>query len=264
MLGRATRLCPDLFGEYGDLPREGSSEKVYHSTPYPADKTILFHNESSHLHQWPTRQFFHCVIPSREGGETPIVDCREMIRRLNPEIVRRFREKKLMYVRNFVQGVDVGWQDFFRTEDQGEVEAYCRKAGIEFQWKGENDLMTRRISPGVCRHPQTGEWTFFNQVQLHHDSCLDAEVRRSMEALFRTEDLPRNVCYGDGTPIEESVMEAIGRAYWEAAVALPWEAGDIMVLDNMLVAHARNPFVGPRKIVVAMGRMITAEQAETV
>jgi hypothetical protein len=30
------------------------------------------------------------------------------------------------------------------------------------------------------------------------------------------------------------------------------------MLDNMLVAHSRNPFVGPRKIVVAMGEMFSA------
>jgi hypothetical protein len=28
------------------------------------------------------------------------------------------------------------------------------------------------------------------------------------------------------------------------------------MLDNMLAAHSRNPFVGPRKIVVTMGEMI--------
>ncbi len=29
----------------------------------------------------------------------------------------------------------------------------------------------------------------------------------------------------------------------------------MILLDNMLVAHARDPFEGPRKIVVAMGDM---------
>jgi hypothetical protein len=29
----------------------------------------------------------------------------------------------------------------------------------------------------------------------------------------------------------------------------------VILLDNMLVAHARDPYEGPRKIVVAMGDM---------
>ena len=41
----------ELFDEYGDLPRDTPGAKVYHSTPYPADKSILFHNESSHTHR---------------------------------------------------------------------------------------------------------------------------------------------------------------------------------------------------------------------
>src|SRR5262249_40528477 len=48
----ASGIVPDLFAEYGDLPPEGASERIYHSTPYPADKTILFHSESSHLPKW--------------------------------------------------------------------------------------------------------------------------------------------------------------------------------------------------------------------
>ena len=51
----AQAICPNLFGDYGDLPRSEISNKVYGSTPYPADKAILFHNESSHLNCYPQK-----------------------------------------------------------------------------------------------------------------------------------------------------------------------------------------------------------------
>ncbi len=35
-------------------------------------------------------------------------------------------------------------------------------------------------------------------------------------------------------------------------VAPPWQEGDILLIDNMLAAHARSPFTGPRKVLVAM------------
>jgi hypothetical protein len=38
------------------------------------------------------------------------------------------------------------------------------------------------------------------------------------------------------------------------------EEGDLVCLDNMLVAHARDSYVPPRKIVVALGDMIHSEQ----
>lgn len=252
--GFARAVCEDLFGEYGDLPSTEGGVKVYQSTPYPADKTILFHNESSHMHCWPLKQMFFCVQPSERGGETPIVDCREMLRALPAEVVRQFAEKKLLYVRNFIPGLDVKWQDFFRTSDRAAVEAYCRNAGIDFTWT-EEGLRTRQGAVAVACHPLTGEEVFFNQVQLHHVSCLDPELREALGALLVEEDFPRNVLYGDGSPIEDRVMDEVSRAYWSTAVSFPWSRGDILMLDNMLVAHARNPYVGARRIVVAMGEM---------
>ncbi|MEG4248120.1 amino acid adenylation domain-containing protein [Microcoleus sp. Pol10D4] len=252
----ALSICSELFEEYGDLPREGVSGKVYGSTPYPADKAILFHSESSHLHRWPMKIWFFCVQPAQQGGETPIVDCRKVYQLLDPKLREKFAQKQIMYVRNYTDGLDVSWKDFFQTEDKSVVEEYCRQAGMEFEWKAGNNLRTRKIRPAIAKHPKTKEMVFFNQLPLHHISCLDAATRASLLSVFGEENLPRNVYYGDGTPIEDSVMAEIQAVYAQAAVSFPWQAGDILMLDNMLAAHSRNPFIGSRKIVVAMGEMI--------
>ncbi len=252
----AGTFCPDLFGDYGDLPREALGEKVYESTPYPADKTILFHNESSHLHRWPEKQFFFCVIPARERGETPIVDCRDLFRRLDSPVARQFEERKLMYVRNFVEGLDMPWQKFFRTSDRRAVEVSCSAAGMEAEWTDDNGLRLRQIAPAVIRHPRTGEKCFFNQIQLHHVSQLDPELRESLLEIYGEQGLPRNVFYGDGSPIPDALVAELQDLYWQASVAFPWQKGDVLMVDNMMIAHARNPFVGPRKIVVAMGELV--------
>ena len=252
----ALGICPQLFGEYGDLPREGMGGKVYGSTPYPADQTIFFHNESSHLHRWPMKIWFFCVQPAQSGGETPIVDCRKVYQLLDPKLREKFAQKQLMYVRNYTDGLDVSWQEFFKTAHKTEVEQYCRQAGIEFEWKDGNKLRTCKRRPAIAKHPKTGEMVFFNQLPLHHISCLDTAVRNSLLSVFGEGNLPRNVYYGDGTAIEDSVMAEIQAVYQQATVSFPWQAGDILMLDNMLAAHSRNPFVGPRKIVVAMGEMI--------
>jgi hypothetical protein len=80
-------------------------------------------------------------------------------------------------------------------------------------------------------------------------------LRESLLALFDERSLPRNVYYGDGSPIEDAVVDEINRVYWRNAIGFTWRAGDILMLDNMLIAHARNPYSGPRKIVVAMAEM---------
>ncbi|MBE7384649.1 MAG: amino acid adenylation domain-containing protein [Leptolyngbya sp. SIO1E4] len=260
----ANAICPNLFGNYGDLPREGVSENVYGSTPYPADQAILFHNESSHLHQWPLKIWFFCVKPAQNGGETPIVDCRKVYQKLAPKLRERFEQKQLRYARNYIEGLDVSWQDFFHTSDKEAVETYCRQSGIDCEWLSDSHLRTYKLRPAISCHPKTEELVFFNQVQLHHISCLESAVRTSLLSALEEDNLPRNVYYGDGSPIEDSVMAEIGAVYEQTKISFPWEQGDILMLDNMLVAHGRNPYVGSRKIVVAMGEIIDSKRIEGV
>ncbi|MDR4461474.1 MAG: amino acid adenylation domain-containing protein [Nitrospirales bacterium] len=260
----AQAVCPELFGEYGDLPREKSGRHVYGSTPYPPDKAILFHNESSHMHRWPQKQFFFCLQAAPEGGETPIVDGRIIYQGLRPELRERLQSKQLMYVRNFTPGVDVSWQDFFRTPDRSVVEEMCAHNGMECLWMESDSLRTRQVCPAVVQHPKTGEWVFFNQIQLHHVSCLEPAVRESLLSMLGMESIPRNVYYGDGAPIDDATVSEIGELYERTAVRFRWQEGDLLMLDNMLVAHARDPFTGPRKIVVAMGDMISQAAFQSV
>ncbi len=254
----ASAICPDLFGDYGDLPREGESRRIYKSTPYPNDLPILFHNESSHLPRWPLKQFFFSVVVADQGGETPILDCRRVVELLDPALLARFEEKGLMYVRNFVPGVDVSWQDFFRTEDRTVVERICAESGMTSEWTEAGNLRVKNVAQAVTHHPVTGVKVFFNQVQLHHIHCVPESVRSALTSILAEEDLPRHVYFGDGTSITSEEMDHLGQVFDSAAIRFPWQAGDLLMLDNMLVSHARDPFVGERKIVVAMAEMFGA------
>ncbi|MEH2382484.1 MAG: condensation domain-containing protein [Nostoc sp.] len=251
----AQAICPNLFGDYGDLPRAGEGGKVYGSTPYPADTAILFHNESSHLDRFPLKIWFFCIQPAQQGGETPIVDCRKAYKIINPKLRERLAEKQLMYVRNYTDALDVSWQDFFQSNDKLVVENYCKQAKIDFEWYDNKNLVTRQVRPAIAVHPQTGDKVLFNQIQLHHIAYLDTEVQESLLSLFGEQKLPRNVYYGDGTPIEDSVIAEINQAYQQSKISFPWHQGDILMLDNMLAAHGRYPYIGQRKILVAMGEM---------
>jgi alpha-ketoglutarate-dependent taurine dioxygenase len=258
----AAGVYTEIYSEYGDLPREGAGGKIYTSTPYPEDKRILFHNESSHMNRWPTRISFFCVIAAKEGGCSPVVDCRKVYQGLDPAIRRDFEEKGLMYVRNFSDGLDVSWQHFFQTEDRTEVEDACHKQGFMCEWVGKDSLRVKQRCRAVLRHPVTGELSFFNQVQLHHVHCLDSAVRESVLSIFKREDLPRHVYFGDGSEISDGVMDHVGEIYEKNAVRFTWHEGDMVSLDNMLTAHARDSYVGPRKIVVALGDLVEGAEVD--
>jgi alpha-ketoglutarate-dependent taurine dioxygenase len=256
----AKAACGELFADYGDLPRNSAGEKIYESTPYPPDQMILWHNESAHLPSWPMRINFHCVVAAPKGGCTPVIDTRALMHQLDPKVVEAFRTKGLLYVRNFSKGIDPTWEEFFHTTDKSKVEQLCRDAGSDFEWLPIGGLRVTTRTRGVVKHPKTREELFFNQVQLHHIYCVDEETRDGLRALFDDSELPRNVYYGDGTPIPDEVMQHIGEVFEKVCVRFQWQKGDTIMLDNMLTSHARDTFEGPRKIVVAMGQMMNADQ----
>jgi amino acid adenylation domain-containing protein len=241
----------------GATPRSELGGKVYTSTEYPPDQSIALHNELTYVMTWPMKIWFYCLQPAQEQGETPIADVRNVMRRLDPAIAERFAEKGWLLVRNFGEGLSLPWQTSFHLQSKMELEAYCRRANIEWHWKPDDGLQTRQRRPAIAKHPVTGEMVWFNHVAFWHVSSLEPELREAMLALFGEENLSYNTYYGDGTAIEDSVIAEIREAYRQETRTFPWQHGDILMLDNMLVAHGRNPFAGPRRILVAMGEPYT-------
>jgi len=237
---------------YRSTPRSQVRGKIYTSTEYPPEQSIPLHNEMAYSLNWPMKIWFFCVKTAERGGETPLADSRKVFQRIDPKIKEQFIEKKILYVRNYGEGLDLQWENVFQTTDKLEVEAYCRQSGIDFEWKDGNRLSTRQVCQAVATHPKTGDDVWFNQAHLFHVSSLKPEVRESLLSMFREEDLPRNVFYGDGSKIETSILEEINEIYQQETVTFSWQEGDILMLDNMLVAHGRKPFIGSRKILVGM------------
>ncbi|HEV2799878.1 MAG TPA: condensation domain-containing protein [Pyrinomonadaceae bacterium] len=245
-----------LFNENGEHPRKSLSGNIYTPVAYPADKLLLWHNENSFNDRWPMKIMFCCAQPASVGGETPLVDSHKVFQLLDPKIRERFIERDVMYVRNYEDGLGLNWQTVLGTNDKAQAEQYCRDNRMSFEWKEGDRLRTRAVRPAVARHPQTGKMVWFNQAQHWHVSCLDPAARQAISALFSEADMPRNCYYGDGTPIEDSIMQEILEVYRQLEVCFPWQKGDVVLLDNMLAAHGRNPYRGERRLFVAMGEMM--------
>jgi hypothetical protein len=197
------------------------------------------------------------VKPAEEGGDTPIADSRRIFNRIDPAIRKRFMQKKVMYVRNYGAGLDLHWEQVFQTTSRAEVEDYCRSAGIEFEWKGEDRLRTRQLCQAVAAHPSTGEMVWFNQAHLFHVSSLSEAVRETFSEEFSEEDLPRNAYHADGSAIEASMLDEIRHVYQQESTRFAWREGDILMMDNMLSAHGRAPFIGQRKVLVGMTQLFS-------
>jgi amino acid adenylation domain-containing protein len=262
---KVTQALSSNLMEYKErsTPRSQVKDKVYTSTEYPADQWIPLHNENSYAHSFPRKIWFFCAEPAREGGETPLADSRRVFEAVPEDIRRNFEKKGVMYIRNYRQELGLSWQESFQTSDAAQVEDYCRNAGMEFEWISGTHLRTRHVRPGIAVHPITGERVWFNQAHLFHESNLGETVRKSIAAIYSANDLPRSVCYGDGSPLEEEALRAIREAYQNAQFSFPWQKDDVLLLDNILVAHGRAPYTGPRRILVAMSDPATSAASAT-
>jgi len=240
--------------EYRDRtsPRYAVGDNVYVSTIYPAAQAIHLHNEGTYWREWPLKIYFCCLHAPREGGATPIADVRAVFQRIPAEVRDPLVRRQVMYVRNYNDGLGLRWQEVFQAAVRHEVEATCRRNGITFEWKDGDRLRTTQVRPAVRWHPVTGEPVWFNHAAFFHISAYDPAVRDALLANFLVDELPYHTCYGDGEPIPESAIRVIREAYEAERVTVPWREGDVLLLDNMSVAHGRDPYVGERQVIVAM------------
>ena len=245
-------IAPQLRGYAGGTsPRSQVAEGVYTSTEYPQHLEIPLHNEMSYSCQWPELLFFFCATAPAIDGETPIADSRAILRRMPPGIVEEFARRQLMYVRNLASAESRynSWTKAFETTDKARVEAYCRDMDIGYAWQANGGLRIEEIRPALQTHPVTGERVWFNQVHLWHASNtpMASSVNAHIEA-----GLPMAAYYGDGGRISNDTLAAVRQVLQAEKKLFRWQQGDLLMVDNVLAAHGRMPFDGPRKILVAM------------
>ena len=247
----------------GDSPRSDVIDKVYTSTEYDAELEVFLHNELSYAGWSPRLVFFGCLHPASDGGETPVADGREIYRALPEDIRVRFEQRGIAYLQHLwdaegAPGVGKSWQETFEISDRSEVEAYLTRSGMTWAWT-EFGLRTRACHPAVAQHPLTGETCWRNQADQWHRaypgvkvSFGGAEDRRFDPATAGEATLGNHVTYGDGGEIEVADLQAIRAVNQAAAAVFPWQAGDVMVIDNLLAMHGRKPYRGKRRVLVAL------------
>ncbi|WP_318201612.1 TauD/TfdA family dioxygenase [Streptomyces sp. SCL15-4] len=237
-------------------PRTALHGNIYTSTDYPPDEEIFLHNENSYQASWPGTLFFTCVEPPHTRGATPLADTREIYRSIDPAVRAEFVERGWMVVRNYRPRFGVDWRTSFGTEDRDEIARLCAGRDLGWSWGDGDVLRTEGVRRAVHRHPVTGESVWFNHITFFHDSTLPPDVREGLLELFGADGLPANSYYGDGGTIPDDVIAHLRDRYRTARRRFDWRRGDVLLVDNMLAAHGREPFTGPRRIAVAMAEPV--------
>jgi alpha-ketoglutarate-dependent taurine dioxygenase len=237
---------------HGNSPRSKVGGNVYTSTEYPPEQTISMHNELSYAARWPSRLLFYCEKAPQTGGATPVVDGARWLASLDPGIRAAFAGG-VRYTQNLHDGMGFGksWQDTFETGDREAVETYLAGADATWEWNASG-LRISQVRPATVRHPVTGEEVWFSQFDQWHPAGLGDETAMDLASIMDQDEMPQSVTFADGSPIPASYAIHVRDQGLGAAVDVDWHAGDLLLIDNVLVGHGRRPFTGQRRVLVAM------------
>ena len=232
--------------------RKHVSGKINTSTSYNPDLKILLHTENTFSSKYPKTMLFYAVEVAQDGGETPLSDVSEVYNALKLETREKFERLGLLYVRNFWPGFGPEWQTTFNVSSCEELNDYCAQNSIQIEWIESDRPRLSQKWPAVVNHPVTGKKTWFNHATTSNLASVPDDIRSMIIEGFDKEDYPNQTYYGDGTEIEQEVLDEINAAYDKFEYSAPWQVGDLLLVDNMRLAHGRNPYVGDRKVLVAM------------
>ncbi|WP_327365748.1 TauD/TfdA family dioxygenase [Streptomyces sp. NBC_01217] len=248
-----SRLAGGLMAEKEVFaPRETYSDGVYSSTKWPSNQPMCMHHELSYTLEFPGLMMFACVGAPTEGGATAVADSPAVLDALPAGLTERFEREGWLLTRSYNDEIGASVAEAFGTDDRGAVESYCRANAIGFEWQPDGGLRTSQRRSAVVRHPVTGRRCWFNQIAFLNEWTMAPEVREYLVDVYGADGLPFNTRFGNGDPIGEDVVQLLNDVYEANTVREPWLAGDLMLVDNVRTAHSREPFEGPREVLVAM------------
>ncbi len=233
-------------------PRSQVAAGVYTSTDTPPPHPIRLHNESSYVLRFPGILLFGCLTAPSEGGATTVGDSREVLARLDPALATRIRRLGWALLRNYHDRMSLSWQQSFGTDDRGRLEEYFEDARIAWRWLPDGGLLTSQRRAAVLRHPVSGEQSWFNHLAFWNRYTMPAAMRQVLLAEYGEQGLPYDTVLGDGTPLTGEEAAHLNEVYDGVLRRETYRAGDLLLVDNMLSCHGREPYRGDRRVLVAM------------
>jgi len=233
--------------------RVNRTERVFTANEAPPDITICLHHEMAQTPVYPSRLFFFCEQAADRGGATPL--CRsdvlfERIAEEFPDFARDCETKGLKYSNvmppenDFASGMGRSWQSTFRAETQEAAQQRMSELGYAWEWLTDGCLRaTTPVLPAV-KEIEPGRKVFFNQLIAAFHGWKDSR-----------NDPTKAITFGDGTPLNPETVDRVAGIAEELTFDVPWQNGDVALVDNLVVMHGRRTFEGTRKVLASLVAM---------
>jgi hypothetical protein len=237
-------------GSLSNAVRVNKTPRVFTANEAPPTVMIYLHHEMAQTPVYPSRLFFFCQQPAETGGATPV--CRsdvlwDRLKERCPRFALACESKGLKYTNVMPaendqnSGMGRSWQSTLRASAPEEAEERLRTLGYSWQWLEDGALQaTTPVLPAV-RKLENGRTSFFNQLIAAAVGWKDSR-----------NDPSKAMTHGDGTPLDrEGVMTALQLSE-ELSFDVPWQQGDVALVDNFVAMHGRRTFSGTRRVLASL------------
>jgi hypothetical protein len=197
------------------------------SEPFP------LHPELSREPWRPDLCFFHCLEAPREGGETTFCDGVELVRRMPPPLRAVFEGRSLLHVQPAPPAILNHW---LGTAEPDDTALAHPPATCPYRFQRYGDRVVRFYSTPALHRTLLSDETAFGNFLLFARYYLG------------TDQIP---LFDDGSIIPDRVTEAVWHLAEPITFAVPWQAGDILILDNSRFMHGRNAIPDPARRLIA-------------
>jgi alpha-ketoglutarate-dependent taurine dioxygenase len=230
--------------------RRNRTERVFTANEAPASVSIFLHHEMAQTPIYPSKLFFYCEQAAHSGGATPLCRSDILLQELTkqaPEFVAACLKLGVRYsnvmpnIDDLESGQGRSWRSTLSTDDKSAAEDKLRKLGYQWEWLEQDSLrVTTAVLPAV-RETDNGRQVFFNQ--------LIAAFRGWKDTRNATE---KSIRFGDDSAISTQAMAKAIHIGDELSFDIPWQSGDVALVDNFLVMHGRRPFEGQRRVLASL------------
>lgn len=230
--------------------RTNRTPRVFTANEAPADVNICLHHEMAQTPIYPSKLFFFCEKPAESGGATPLCRSDVLFARMCqelPQFANDCRDKGLLYSHimpgsdDAKSGMGRSWQSTWNAETAAEAEARMTELGYSWNWLDDNCLKVTTPRLQATRDLGDGRTTFFNQLIAAFHGWKDAR-----------NDPSKSITFGDGSPLDPATMDRVIQMAEDITFDVPWQAGDVALVDNYVAMHGRRTFEGTRRVLASL------------
>jgi len=236
----------------------------------PKEVLVYNHNESPQVPHAPEYIFFYSHKAPHKGGESPISSSLELFHRAQqeiPEFISELAEKGILSrvtykVDQQYKGGATLKQAFGklvepeddeatrRSKIEAQIARYGRGKHTTWRWTDDGGLVLEHRLPAIRTQPKTELPTLFTGLAAYYKNAKVNGAGRNI-----TQQL-----YGDGTAIPEKYLAHLAKITDEIRVLHKWQQGDVLVFDNIIAQHGREPWEGEQGDRVIMASLFDGDQ----